>query len=298
MSDELRAAAAQARAAAAGDEPMRMPRGRPERQPVRARSQLRAEKVTRDGISWYQVEGYASVVERGYEMWDMFGPYTEVVSAGAFDQTLDAKPQVVFRFNHGGMPMASTTNSRLELWADETGLGDRAWLNPQRADVQDLIHAMDDMDVTEQSFMFTITAGQWSPDYSEYRINAVDLDRGDVGPVTYGANPYTSVAARSGEFLADIPSLPPLVAREAYTLLSRRIQIENEMLRLFHPDGGPEDPAARAALEAALGEMALGKEEPIKSQLREGEHVVSAVATQGRSISMIRTRLLVEQGEE
>jgi hypothetical protein len=32
--------------------------------------------------------GYASVVERAYEMWDMFGPYTEIVSAAAFDATL------------------------------------------------------------------------------------------------------------------------------------------------------------------------------------------------------------------
>jgi HK97 family phage prohead protease len=270
----LRSAAAAARmsaASAGGAEPMTMPRGRPERQPVRARTELRASKVMRDDMQWYQVEGYASAVEQAYEMYDMFGPYTEVVAAGAFDATLAAAPQVVYRFNHCGMPMASTQNGRLELWADSTGLGDRAWLNPKRADVQDLIHAMDDQDVTEQSFMFTITSGQWSPDYTEYRINAVDLDRGDVGPVTYGANPYTSVAARSGEFLADIPDLPPLVAREAYTLLSQRLN-------------APQPPAQPAAVAAP----------PVPApQAPDAEPV-----QQGRSISMIRTRLLVEQGED
>jgi len=255
----LRAEAAQARAMAAGAKPDDLPRGRPERQPVRARSDLRAKKVDRDGTPFYVVEGYASVVEQQYEMYDMFGPYNEVVSASAFAETLAADPQVVFRFNHGGTPMASTTNGRLELWADSKGLGDRAWLNPKRSDVQDLIHAMDDQDVNEQSFMFTITRGKWSPDFTEYRIDAVDLDRGDVGPVTYGANPFTSVAARSGEFLNDIPNLSPLMAREAYKLLSQRADLS------------PPVASAKPA-----------EPEP----------------TMGRSIAMIRTQLIVEKDEE
>lgn len=192
-------------------------------------SVLRAKKVERDGQDWYEVEGYASVVEAGYEMWDMFGPYTEVVAAGAFDRTLDAKPEVVFRFNHAGTPMASTANGRLELWADETGLGNRAWLNPKRTDVDTLIKAMEDEDVREQSFMFRIFNGQWSPDYSEYRITEVDLHRGDVGPVTYGASPHTSIAARAGEFLNSIADLPLLAAREAYQRLGGREDVMAEV---------------------------------------------------------------------
>jgi hypothetical protein len=265
----LRAEAAVARAQAAGSDPMPTPRGRPERQPVKIRSEMRAKLVEREGMSWYQVEGYASVFEQGYEMWDFFGPYTEIVSSSAADQTLAAGPQVVFRFNHGGMPMASTENKRLELWADQTGLGDRAWLNPKRSDVKLLVQAMEDGDVREQSFMFTITAGQWSPDYTEYRISSFDLDRGDVGPVTYGANPYTSIAARSGEFLADIPRLPPLVAREAYTLLRQR------------PD-----------LAAAPGQTA-GAAAPAEEQ-----KTSDAKPAEGRSIALVRTRLLIGDDEE
>lgn len=220
----LRAQAAEARSSAAGErlEPMRTPEGRPERPEVRMESIMRASKTERDGKDWYLVEGYASVVERGYDMWDMYGPYTEVIAAGAFDDTLREKPEVVFRFNHGGTPMASTLNGRLELWADDTGLGNRALLNPTRSDVDTLIKAMEDGDVREQSFMFTIEAGQWSPDYTEFRITRVNLDRGDVGPVTYGANPHTSIAARAGEFLAAIPDLPALAAREAFQRLSAR----------------------------------------------------------------------------
>lgn len=228
----LRAEAAAARAAAAGADraaASAVPDGKPLREHVRFGTQLRAEKVTRDGQEFYLVEGYASVFERAYEMWDMFGPYTEVVSVGAADKTLAASPFVVFRFNHGGTAMANTRNGRLELWADDTGLGDRAWINPKRADVDLLIRAMEDRDVTEQSFMFMIESGRWSPDYTEFRIEEFNLDRGDVGPVTMGANPHTSVAARAGEILAAIPQLPRLAAREALQMLSRRADLGAEV---------------------------------------------------------------------
>lgn len=223
----LRSQAAAARSSAMNErlEPMRTPEGRPERPEVRADSILRAKPIQKDGKDWVQVEGYASIVERGYEMWDMFGPYTEIVDAKAFDATLSANPEVVFRFNHAGTPMASTRNGRLELWVDESGLGNRALLNPTRSDVEILLKALEDEDVREQSFMFSIVSGQWSPDYMEFRITELDLDRGDVGPVTYGANPYTTIAARAGEFLAAIPDLPLLAAREAYSRLAARADV-------------------------------------------------------------------------
>lgn len=266
----LRSQAAAARSAAAGSTPMAVPRDRPESAEVRFSSQLRAKKVQReDGMEWYQVEGYASAFEQGYEMWDWYGPYTEIVSAGAADETLAADPEVVFRFNHGGTPMAGTRNGRLELWADGAGLGERAFLNPKRSDVQLLVQAIEDGDVREQSFMFRITAGQWSPDYSEYRIQSFDLERGDVGPVTYGANPHTSVSARSGEFLSLIPALPTLAAREALARLTERVDLT-------------APPAPTRALAPA----------PVPA--------VSATppAQQGRSVALLRTQLLAQADED
>jgi phage head maturation protease len=270
----LRAQAAAARSAAAGSAGATgpgtvLPRDRPESPEVRFRSQLRAKKVLRDEQEWYEVTGYASAFEQGYEMYDFYGPYTEVVSHGAADATLAADPEVVFRFNHGGTPMAGTRNQRLQLWADDAGLGQRAWLNPKRADVQLLIQALEDDDVREQSFMFRITSGQWSPDYTEYRINSFDLDRGDVGPVTYGANPHTSVSARAGDFLASIPNLPPLMAREAYQRLAQRTDLAVPPAPHTPPPFAPE--TARTAPDAR---------------------------TQGRSIAMLRTQLLVSADDE
>ena len=90
--------------------------------------------------------------------------------------------------------------------------------------MQELITAIEDRDVREQSFMFQIPdgGGEWSEDYTTFRLNEVDMNRGDVGPVTYGANPHTIIAARAGEFLSAIPDLPVLAAREAMTRLSAR----------------------------------------------------------------------------
>jgi HK97 family phage prohead protease len=232
MTDDmlLRAEAAKARAAAGlargslpryiADEP-----GEPKREDVKFSSELRSELVEKDGQEFYLVEGYASMTERAYPMWDAFGPYDEIVSSGAFDRTLTADPMVIFRFNHAGTPMANTVNGRLELTADSLGLGDRAWINPKRADVRELITAIEDKDVTEQSFMFMINDGEWNDDFTQFRIAEVNLDRGDVGPVTYGANPYTLIASRAGEFLSAIPNMPVLAAREAMSRLTARTDL-------------------------------------------------------------------------
>jgi HK97 family phage prohead protease len=220
----LRAEAATARQAAAGRGDLGTP-GEPQRSDLKFGTELRASKVEKDGLDWVRLEGYASVTERGYRMFDWFGEYSEVIDPGAFSKTLSASPMVVYRDNHNGTPMATTRNGRLELRVDSTGLEDIAHVNPKREDVQRLVTAIEDRDVTEQSFMFRIVDGVWSPDYTEYRITEVDLDRGDVGPVTYGANPHTSVEARSAELLRDLQRMSPGAARAALEVLAARADV-------------------------------------------------------------------------
>jgi HK97 family phage prohead protease len=257
---ELHAEAARARAGSLGEQRAALPCGEATREDVKFGTEFRAETVQRDGRDFILVEGYASMTERAYEMWDQFGPYNEVVARSAFDKTLSTPDLlVVFRFNHSGMPMASTRNGRLELGTDSTGFRDRAWLNPQRDDVQRLHHGIVDEDVTEQSFMFHIDEGTWNDDFTEYRINRVNMDRGDVGPVTYGANPHTVIAARSGELLAAIPELPPLVAREAYRLLRAQYgpaTPEPVADTAEPPDSGRD---TRKSLRLALAQLELDK---------------------------------------
>lgn len=183
-------------------------------------AQLRSEMIERDGKAFHRVEGYASVFDTPYPMWDEFGPYDEVVVSGAADLTLSGKPHVVFLANHGGLAMASTKNGTLELSTDRTGLKDVAYLNPGRTDVSDLVQAIADETIEEQSFAFFITDGVWTQDFTQFRIMAFDIDRGDVSAVNYGANPHTSIAARQREIFAELRRMGPAQARAAAQLLN------------------------------------------------------------------------------
>jgi len=153
-------------------------------------AQLRVATVQRDGREAYHFHGIASTVEEPYEMYDFWGPYTEIVDRGAFDVTLAAGPDVAFLLNHRGATMARTKSGTLTLSVDDEGLVSDAYCNPERSDVRDLAHAINDGDIDQMSFAFRIVRGAWSPDYTEYRILEVDLDRGDVSAVNFGANPY------------------------------------------------------------------------------------------------------------
>lgn len=198
-----------------------VPNGVARSQPFAA--QLRAETMIWQESERNKVEGYASVVAKKYEMYDMFGVYKESVSPGAFDKTLSKNPDVAFLVNHRGVTMARTTNGSLELEADQKGLRSVAYLNPKRNDVKDLILAIEDKDITEMSFAFLIDEGEWNEDYTEYTISEVDLDRGDVSAVNYGANPYTSVSARQLEVIADFRRLPAGAQRAAMSGLDREL---------------------------------------------------------------------------
>jgi HK97 family phage prohead protease len=155
-------------------------------------SERGAVEVQRDGGA-ATFSRYASITETPYEMYDMFGPYTEVVSADAFAKTLGADPLVEFSVNHGrSIPMAHTRNGTLALSVDEHGLRYTPTVDTRRTDVADAVLAMERGDLVESSFKFRIVSGQWSPDYAEYRINEVDLHRGDVSIVNFGANPFTA----------------------------------------------------------------------------------------------------------
>lgn len=225
-------------------------------------AQLRSTLVERDGKEFVQLDGIASVVDTWYEMYDFFGPYNEKVARGAFDKTLSQAPDVAFLLNHRGMTMARTKVSKtLSLWTDQAGsLAMKAELNAQRQDVQDLRHAVDDGDVDQMSFAFRITDGSWNFDYTEFTITEVDLDRGDVSAVNYGANPYTSISARSKQALSSVDDLPVPVLR---ALISRGQERLGQI-----PTGSRSDAAApeavirengmSAAAAAALVELELG----------------------------------------
>ncbi|MBK8640632.1 MAG: HK97 family phage prohead protease [Chromatiaceae bacterium] len=143
--------------------------------------------------------GVASVTERAYPMWDMFGEYSEVIDAAAFDDTLARNDlDVTLVLGHDQMRrIARTTLGTLRLAAGEDGLAVDADLDPADPDVAYAAPKLRSGLYDEMSFAFRIESGQWSPDYTEYRITRVDLHRGDVSIVGWGANPYTTGGLRS-----------------------------------------------------------------------------------------------------
>ncbi|MBK3575126.1 HK97 family phage prohead protease [Streptomyces sp. MBT65] len=143
--------------------------------------------------------GRATVYEQAYEMWDMFGPYTEIVSEGAgTDSLARADLDVPLVLGHDQLRrLARTTTGTLLLAESADGLDVRApALDPGDYDVAYIAPKLRSGLVDEMSFAFRIESGQWSPDYTEYRINRYDIHRGDVAIVGYGANPYTGASMR------------------------------------------------------------------------------------------------------
>lgn len=154
---------------------------------------LRAAAGADDGPLHFT--GYASVYEQGYEMWDWYGPYTEIVEAGAGEASLArADLDVPLVLQHQTLRrIARTTNGTLTLSEDDTGLHvDAPALDPLDQDVAYIAPKIRAELVDEMSFMFRIELGEWSPDYTQYRIKRYDIHRGDVAIVGYGANPWTS----------------------------------------------------------------------------------------------------------
>ena len=140
-----------------------------------------------------ELRGYASVFESPYDMFDMFGPYTEICRSGAFTKTLSEGADVAYLANHEGLTMARTASGSLTLEQDSTGLLTVAQVNTTRQDVRDLVTAIEDGDVDQMSFAFRVTRQQWSPDYDQRDLLEVDINRGDVSAVNFGASPSTHV---------------------------------------------------------------------------------------------------------
>ena len=148
--------------------------------------------------------GYASMVERGYEMWSpALGDYTEVIARDAFTKTLRENPDVSFKVNHDGLPMAKTSAGDLQLSSDSTGLYTEARVNPERADVLLMRQAIEAGHLNEMSFAFRVTRQDWTDDGMTRRIQEVNLNKGDVSVVEFGANPFTAGSLSLRNRLAD-----------------------------------------------------------------------------------------------
>jgi HK97 family phage prohead protease len=206
---------------ACADRPSQRRSGEEGSGPARVAARMLRQEVRESSDGQHLVyEGWASVTDTPYEMWDWAGPYTEQVTSGAFAKTLgqvDPPLDVPFVLQHDSLRrMARTLNGSLQLDEDATGLHVLApQLDPADGDVAYIAPKLRSGLIDEMSFKFMITKGSWSPDWMEYHINEVDLHRGDVAIVAYGANPTTTGGLRSKPASFELPrDLSPEDARE------------------------------------------------------------------------------------
>lgn len=179
-------------------------------------------------------EGFACVTDAPYVLQDWLGEFTETVARGAFTKTLAEKADCPFKLNHDGITLARTKSGTMDLReitdpADDpsglglTGLWVNARLDRKSPAVQTIQSAMERGDVDEMSFAFWVTRQEWSPDFMQRTIQEVNLNKGDVSVVNYGANPHTAGAklrARDLDFLTEDE------ARAALARLKARFKTE------------------------------------------------------------------------
>ena len=166
--------------------------------PAPARAVLTLRDSTAD-TSTVHFTGLASAYESPYDMWDAFGPYVEIVTAGAGSKTLARTGlDVPLVLSHDSLRrIARTTNGSLALTETDTGLEvDAPSLDLDDADVAYIVPKIRAGLITEMSFAFRIDRGVWSPDFTQYRVEEYDIHRGDVSLVGYGANPATTTNVR------------------------------------------------------------------------------------------------------
>jgi HK97 family phage prohead protease len=152
--------------------------------------------------------GYPSLTETPYTV----GDFTEPIQRGAFKRTLKENPDVVFRVEHQGLPLArterpdSTSPGTLRLEETERGLKVDAEFDPEDPDAIQLRRKMLNGLVDEMSFASRCNDDEWSKDWSERTVKSVTLHGGDVSAVTFGASPTTgaTTSIRSAEYETEL----------------------------------------------------------------------------------------------
>lgn len=149
----------------------------------------------------YVVEGYATTFGDTYELY-RDGDYIvkENVDRNAFANT--DMSDVVFQIDHEGRVYARTRNGSLGLEIDEHGLKTRTDLSLTSGS-REVYEAIDSGLYDRMSFAFTVTKDSFAEEAQEDGTTILTrtiLEVGklyDVSAVSFPANPYTDISARS-----------------------------------------------------------------------------------------------------
>jgi HK97 family phage prohead protease len=203
------------------------------------------------GGTKFQFNGYAAVYDHPFDMWDFWGDeFTEIVNQGACTRTLANSCDVPFLIGHNdaGIPMARTKAGTMTLGQDSHGLWvDVPEMDGSRDDVRALASAVDRGDMDEMSCAFMVMQQQWSPDYEQRNIIEMDLHKGDVSAVVFGANDGTA-----GSSMTAVPAEALSLRRPVGMLRNRRAGEQRGAFQVDTTDGPDYDPAPHAAAAGQL----------------------------------------------
>lgn len=214
--------------------------------------------------------GYASTFEP-YEVYG--GPdrggWIEQLARQAFDKTLREKPDLHLLINHEGMPLARTKSGTLKLSVDNHGLKVEARLDRKDPDVQRLESKMRRGDMDEMSFAFRVRSQVWSAapgfddDPTSHRlITEVNLQKGDVSVVNWGANNTTHAEIKSAaDAMRVLAECDPAEVRGVDEQLVQRAQATLNML-----GARPVEQRDTSTEEAAPEKKGMSRQEALARQ--------------------------------
>lgn len=152
------------------------------------------------------IEGLAAVYEQETRIADPFGEFTEVIRAGAFDETDFSDVRLLVNHDFNGIALArSRRNNKsdkpntMQLFVDEKGINVKATLDTENNEqARALYSAISRGDMDGMSFCFYVSKdGQkWNDDFTRREIIKVDKVI-EVSAVNFPAYGGTNIDSRS-----------------------------------------------------------------------------------------------------
>ena len=184
---------------------------------------IEVEQRNEAGDPTYIVRGYASTFEP-YVLFEEDGiQYKEQIDPHAFDEA--DMSDVVFRVDHEGAVYARSSAGTLTVGVDERGLFDEADLS-KTAKARELFEDIVAGNYPKQSFAFTVKEDAYDRETHTRSILKV-AKVFDVSPVSFPANPTTSLGATTRDYFNGV-----IEAERAERLANEKRAKDIELLKL------------------------------------------------------------------
>jgi Escherichia/Staphylococcus phage prohead protease len=239
------------------------------------------------------------------------GQFIEILMQGCFERSLAANPDIRCLFGHSDLNVLGRSSAgTLKVHADDKGLYYDCEL-PDTEAANSLWVSVQRKDITGSSFAFFPVKENWIPaskpgELPTRQILDVELDGGDVSPVTYPAYLHgTSVSARSmpEQFRAASTSHLGVVPFSSYDARSERSYSPADEANgiINWADGEDEDRAADAPvknkLKAAAGFLYVANQGEKRSDYIGPHHTIVDGSLAHSQVGTLRCAMSLATGK-